>query len=121
MVRISAGDMVPADLRLLVAKDLFLNQAPLTGESMPAEKRAEPPNPKGVSSVNHVLNRTAISAAARLAPLSEAARYAHCHEKTIRRRIADGSITAYRFGPRLIRIDLNEVDALLRRIPSAAS
>jgi Mg2+-importing ATPase len=43
VVRISAGDMVPADLRLLVAKDLFLNQAPLTGESMPAEKRAEPP------------------------------------------------------------------------------
>jgi P-type Mg2+ transporter len=38
VVRISAGDMVPADLRLLDAKDLFINQAVLTGESMPAEK-----------------------------------------------------------------------------------
>ena len=38
VVRLSAGDMVPADLRLLDAKDLFINQAVLTGESMPAEK-----------------------------------------------------------------------------------
>ena len=38
VVHLSAGDMVPADLRLLTAKDLFLNQAPLTGEAMPVEK-----------------------------------------------------------------------------------
>ncbi len=38
MVRLSAGDMVPADVRLLSAKDLFLNQAALTGEAMPVEK-----------------------------------------------------------------------------------
>ncbi|MFB6457819.1 magnesium-translocating P-type ATPase [Chitinophaga sp. Hz27] len=37
-IRLSAGDMVPADVRLLSAKDLFLNQAALTGESMPVEK-----------------------------------------------------------------------------------
>jgi len=30
--------MVPGDVRLLSAKDLFLNQAALTGESMPVEK-----------------------------------------------------------------------------------
>jgi Mg2+-importing ATPase len=41
VVRLSAGDMIPADLRLLEAKDLFVNQSALTGESMPAEKRAE--------------------------------------------------------------------------------
>jgi Mg2+-importing ATPase len=40
IVRLSAGDMIPADLRLLEAKDLFVNQAPLTGEAMPAEKFA---------------------------------------------------------------------------------
>ena len=40
VVRLSAGDMIPADLRLLEAKDLFVNQAVLTGESMPAEKHA---------------------------------------------------------------------------------
>jgi P-type Mg2+ transporter len=38
VVRLSAGDMIPADLRLLEAKDLFINQATLTGEAMPAEK-----------------------------------------------------------------------------------
>ena len=38
VVRLSAGDMIPADLRLLEAKDLFINQSALTGESMPAEK-----------------------------------------------------------------------------------
>ena len=40
IVRLSAGDMFPADLRLLDAKDLFVNQAALTGEAMPAEKHA---------------------------------------------------------------------------------
>jgi Mg2+-importing ATPase len=38
IVRLSAGDMIPADLRLLEAKDLFVNQSALTGEAMPAEK-----------------------------------------------------------------------------------
>ncbi|HVB48915.1 MAG TPA: magnesium-translocating P-type ATPase [Burkholderiales bacterium] len=40
IVRLSAGDMIPADVRLLSAKDLFVNQASLTGESLPAEKFA---------------------------------------------------------------------------------
>ncbi len=40
IVRLSAGDLVPADLRLLTANDLFVNQSALTGESMPAEKDA---------------------------------------------------------------------------------
>ena len=40
VVRLSAGDMIPGDLRLLEAKDLFINQSALTGESMPAERQA---------------------------------------------------------------------------------
>jgi P-type Mg2+ transporter len=40
IVRLSAGDMIPADLRLIEAKDLFINQSALTGEAMPAEKYA---------------------------------------------------------------------------------
>ena len=40
IVRLSAGDMIPADLRLLEAKDLFVNQSALTGEAMPVEKSA---------------------------------------------------------------------------------
>jgi len=40
LVFLAAGDMIPADLRLLSAKDLFVNQSALTGESMPVEKFA---------------------------------------------------------------------------------
>jgi Mg2+-importing ATPase len=42
IIRLAAGDMVPADVRVLTAKDLFLNQAALTGESMPVEKGPAP-------------------------------------------------------------------------------
>ena len=38
IVYLSAGDMIPADVRLLTAKDLFVSQAMLTGESIPVEK-----------------------------------------------------------------------------------
>jgi Mg2+-importing ATPase len=37
--RLSAGDLVPADGRLLIARDLYVQQAALTGESLPAEKQ----------------------------------------------------------------------------------
>lgn len=40
VVRLSAGDLVPPDGRLLEARDLYVQQAALTGESMPAEKEA---------------------------------------------------------------------------------
>lgn len=42
VVRLSAGDLVPADGRLFEARDLYVQQATLTGESMPAEKEARP-------------------------------------------------------------------------------
>jgi Mg2+-importing ATPase len=42
IIRLAAGDMVPADVRVLSAKDLFLNQAALTGEALPVEKKAVP-------------------------------------------------------------------------------
>ena len=40
VVRLGAGDLVPADARLLEARDLHVQQAALTGESMPVEKEA---------------------------------------------------------------------------------
>jgi len=42
LVTLSAGDMIPADIRLLSAKDLFVNQAALTGEALPVEKDDKP-------------------------------------------------------------------------------
>nr|WP_180203660.1 magnesium-translocating P-type ATPase [Pseudomonas sp. SbOxS1]NYU03400.1 magnesium-translocating P-type ATPase [Pseudomonas sp. SbOxS1] len=38
LILLSAGDMIPADCRVLSAKDLFVSQAAMTGESMPVEK-----------------------------------------------------------------------------------
>ncbi|HXC25944.1 MAG TPA: magnesium-translocating P-type ATPase [Gemmatimonadaceae bacterium] len=38
VVQLSAGDMIPADIRLVETKDLYINQASLTGESLPVEK-----------------------------------------------------------------------------------
>lgn len=52
-------------------------------------------------------------------PIAAGAVHAGVSQKTIRRRIADGTLTGYRMGPRLIRVDLNELDALLRPIPTA--
>src|SRR5262249_51653912 len=41
LVRLSAGDLVPADGKLLEARDLFVAQSALTGESLPVEKEAQ--------------------------------------------------------------------------------
>jgi Mg2+-importing ATPase len=40
-VALSAGDMIPADCRVLTARDLFIGQAAMTGESLPVEKFAD--------------------------------------------------------------------------------
>lgn len=42
VIFLSAGDMVPADARVISTKDLFVNQAVLTGETMPVEKVQNP-------------------------------------------------------------------------------
>lgn len=49
IVDLYAGDMIPADLRIISGKDLFINQASLTGESFPIEKFAQPIEPKSGS------------------------------------------------------------------------
>jgi len=42
VVYLSAGDMVPADARIMNSKDLHADQSALTGESFPADKTEEP-------------------------------------------------------------------------------
>lgn len=42
-IRLAAGDLVPADARVVEARDLHVQQAALTGESLPVEKEPPPP------------------------------------------------------------------------------
>lgn len=46
--------------------------------------------------------------------LQAAAEYLGVTDRTVRAMIADGRLTGYRNGPRLVRVDLNEVDAAMR-------
>jgi excisionase family DNA binding protein len=55
----------------------------------------------------------------RFVNVSEAADYADVSTRTIRRYISDGRLTGYRVGPRLIKVDLDDLDKLLRVIPTA--
>ncbi|WP_280491056.1 helix-turn-helix transcriptional regulator [Nocardia asiatica] len=57
----------------------------------------------------------------RLATIAEAADSINVCTKTIRRLIANGTITGYRLGPRIIRVDLAELDAALRPIGGGAA
>ncbi len=46
IVVLAAGSLIPADIRVLSAKDFFVSQSALTGESMPVEKNADPNQPQ---------------------------------------------------------------------------
>lgn len=50
----------------------------------------------------------------RYVPQSEAADYLGVNVRTIRQMIADGRLTGYRSGTRLVRVDLNEIDSAMR-------
>lgn len=52
--------------------------------------------------------------------LSQAAERIGLSTRTLRRRIAAGDLTAYRNGPRVIRLDPDDVDRLMIRIPTAS-
>ena len=53
--------------------------------------------------------------------IAEAAMRHRVSTKTIRRRIADGYLVGYRFGPHLIRLSVAEVDAAMRPIPTVST
>ncbi len=62
VVQLSAGDLIPADARLLVSKDLYVQEAALTGESIPAEKHTTgPENERLVFLGTSVVSGTAIA------------------------------------------------------------
>ncbi|MCC7418267.1 MAG: magnesium-translocating P-type ATPase [Acidobacteria bacterium] len=70
LVRLSAGDLVPADARLIEARDLSVQQAMLTGESLPVDKYAAaadaaaagPDDPGFVFMATSVVSGTAVAA-----------------------------------------------------------
>lgn len=89
IVLLAAGDLVPGDGRLLEAKDFFVNQALLTGEPYPVEKKpGELPNEAEIlSASNSVLRGTSV--------VSGTARVFICHTgaDTVLGDIADSLIT----------------------------
>src|SRR5262249_28134007 len=76
LVLLSAGDLVPADARLVEAKDLHLTEAALTGESMPVEKRAAEPVFLGTSVVSGTAKAVVVATGARTSLGGVAARLA---------------------------------------------
>src|SRR5208282_5940252 len=93
IVRLSAGDLVPADARLLIARDLYVQQGMLTGESLPIDKEAtgEPVSSKadarnmvflGTSIVSGTATAEVVATGARTAFGDIAARLAARPEET---------------------------------------
>jgi excisionase family DNA binding protein len=56
----------------------------------------------------------------RYVKIAEAADYLQVTTRTVRAMIADGRLTGYRSGGRLVRLDLNEVDAAMQPFGGAA-
>ena len=87
-----------------------------------AQARATDGRPRGRSDVRQRAGKATARRATgtrRLVGLAAAAAYADVSTRTLRRYIAHGRLTGYRVGPRLVKIDLNELDELARPIPTA--
>lgn len=69
--------------------------------------------------MNTRTQRIATSGHRQFESLREAADRTGLSTYTLRRRIAEGLLPAYRSGTRIIRLDPNDVDRLLTRIPTA--
>jgi P-type Mg2+ transporter len=59
VIRLAAGDLVPADATLLRSRDLHVYEAALTGESLPAEKEADRPGANEIRMGTSVVSGTA--------------------------------------------------------------
>lgn len=73
-------------------------------------------NPKGSVSASSVSILPRPETA--FASIKRAAEYAGVSDKTVRRWISRGQIDGFRVGERLIRVDLRQVDGLMRQIPT---
>ncbi len=56
MIFLTVGDIIPADARIISSENFFINQASMTGESLPAEKNSEKvDSPKSILDLNNIL------------------------------------------------------------------
>ncbi|MCL2679104.1 MAG: magnesium-translocating P-type ATPase [Dehalococcoidia bacterium] len=74
VIHLAAGDIIPADIRILQAKDLFISQSSLTGESEPVEKfgaalKGKPTNPLALNNLAF-MGSTVISGSAQALALA---------------------------------------------------
>ena len=63
---------------------------------------------------------TRIEPGPRWGSLEAAADRLGVHPRTVRRMISAGELQGFRLGKRLLRVDMNEVDKLLHRVPAAS-
>jgi excisionase family DNA binding protein len=68
---------------------------------------------RGVGGFAEFSGDVGVTRTRRWATTFETATYLQCGERTVRRMIADGRIPAYRVNARLVRLDLDEVDAAI--------
>jgi hypothetical protein len=57
----------------------------------------------------------------RRVPLAEAAEYSHLSVRTLRRYGAAGRLTLYRVGVKLLQVDLDELDRIIRPVPTTGN
>lgn len=57
----------------------------------------------------------------RLVSLDDAATYLSVNPRTVRRMIAAGELTGFRVGTKIVRVDLNQLAALPRPIPTTGA
>jgi Mg2+-importing ATPase len=94
VVLLAAGDMIPADSRVLEANDLVVDQSPLTGESFPVEKTVEPPEARDATVTEWpnalFMGTSVLSGAARAVILTtgSSTQYGSIARKLIARRAA---------------------------------
>ena len=67
VIEISAGDLIPADCRLLQSRDLYVNEALLTGEAYPAEKQTDPDPGRGLLPRNSIFMGSSVLSGSGLA------------------------------------------------------
>jgi Mg2+-importing ATPase len=97
---LSAGDMIPADCRVMSAKDLFVSQAAMTGESLPVEKHADshPPLDNVLDADNLLFMGTNVVSGAAMAVVLATGNRTYFGTIAVRATAQDRTPTAFQAG-----------------------